>query len=190
GAFLETTAILQLLWTLDSIRIPKTITITIDYLRTAGPHDTFARAQVTKLGNRVANVRAHAWQTDTAKPGSSANGNFLITPAREGPNGGAADRAGLAARAGAQGRLLQPGRGRPLARALGRGARRPARRRRVGVVDQAAGAFHDPEGGARAAAAHRGRIPARAASSPLGRALPLPLVARGPGAEIRPGPRR
>ena len=81
GAFLETTAILQLLWTLDSIRIPKTITITIDYLRSAGARDTFARAEVTKLGSRVANVRAHAWQADIAKPVSSANANFLITPA-------------------------------------------------------------------------------------------------------------
>ncbi len=87
GAFLETTAILQLLWTLDSIRIPKTITITIDYLRSAGPHDTFARAEVTKLGSRVANVRAYAWQADSAKPVSSANANFLITPANEEPNG-------------------------------------------------------------------------------------------------------
>jgi uncharacterized protein (TIGR00369 family) len=87
GAFLETTAILQLLWTLDSIRIPKTITITIDYLRTAGPHETLARAEVTKLGSRVANVRAYAWQADIAKPVSSANANFLITPAHEEPNG-------------------------------------------------------------------------------------------------------
>lgn len=83
GAFLETTAILQLLWTLDSIRIPKTITITIDYLRSAGPHDTWARAEVTKLGNRVANVRAYAWQSDPAKPVAGANANFLITPVDE-----------------------------------------------------------------------------------------------------------
>ena len=81
GAFLETTAILQLLWTLDTIRIPKTITITFDYLRSAGPHDTFARAEMTKLGSRVANVRAYAWQSDVAKPVSSANANFLITRA-------------------------------------------------------------------------------------------------------------
>jgi uncharacterized protein (TIGR00369 family) len=87
GAFLETTAILQLLWTLESIRIPKTITITIDYLRSAGPHETFARAEVTKLGSRVANVRAYAWQGDIAKPVSSANANFLITPASEESNG-------------------------------------------------------------------------------------------------------
>lgn len=87
GAFLETTAILQLLWTLDSVRIPKTITITFDYLRSAGAFDTFARAEVTKLGSRVANVRAYAWQADIAKPVTSANANFLITPAGEDGNG-------------------------------------------------------------------------------------------------------
>ena len=87
GAFLETAAILQLLWTLDSVRIPKTITITFDYLRSAGAFDTFARAEVTKLGSRVANVRAYAWQGDIAKPVTSANANFLITPAGEDANG-------------------------------------------------------------------------------------------------------
>ena len=80
GAFLETIAILQLLWTSESIGIPKTITVTIDYLRSAGPNDTFARAEVTKLGSRVANVRAYAWQSDAAKPVATANGNFLIVP--------------------------------------------------------------------------------------------------------------
>lgn len=83
GAFLETVSILQLLWTSESIGIPKTITITIDFLRSAGPHETFARAEVTKLGSRVANVRAFAWQGDPAKPVTSANGNFLITPASD-----------------------------------------------------------------------------------------------------------
>lgn len=81
GAFLETTAILQLLWLQESIRIPKTITITIDYLRSAGPFETFARADVTKLGARVANVRAFAWQKDPEKPVAGLNANFLVTPA-------------------------------------------------------------------------------------------------------------
>jgi uncharacterized protein (TIGR00369 family) len=84
GAFLETTAILQLLWTADTLHIPKTITITIDYLRPAGPHDTYARAEVTKLGSRVANVRAYAWQNDPSVPVAGANANFLIMPAEDG----------------------------------------------------------------------------------------------------------
>lgn len=83
GAFLETVSILQLLWTSESIVIPKTITITFDFLRSAGAHETFARAEVTKLGSRVANVRAFAWQGDPGKPVTGSNGNFLITPASE-----------------------------------------------------------------------------------------------------------
>ena len=82
GAAMEMAAILQLLWMQESVRIPKTITITIDYLRSAhGDRDTFARADVTKLGARVANVRCFAWQDDPAKPVAGANANFLITPA-------------------------------------------------------------------------------------------------------------
>ena len=83
GAFLENTAILQLLWALESVHVPKTITITVDYLRMAGPVETFARATVTKLGSRVANVRAFAWQADESKPVAGANANFLVTPADE-----------------------------------------------------------------------------------------------------------
>lgn len=82
GATMEMAAILQLLWMQESVRIPKTITITIDYLRSAhGDRDTFARADVTKLGARVANVRCLAWQEAAAKPVAGANANFLITPA-------------------------------------------------------------------------------------------------------------
>jgi uncharacterized protein (TIGR00369 family) len=80
GAFLETTSILQLLWQQESILVPKTITITVDYLRTAGPVDTLAQATVTKLGSRVANVHARAWQDDPEKPVAAINANFMLTP--------------------------------------------------------------------------------------------------------------
>lgn len=79
GAFLENVAIFQLLWTLDKIRIPKTITVTIDYLRSAGPEMTFGMATVTKLGARVANVKAYAWQADRSRPVAGINANFLTT---------------------------------------------------------------------------------------------------------------
>ncbi len=81
GAFLENVAIFQLLWTQEKIRIPKTITVTIDYLRSAGPEATYAMATVTKLGARVANVKAYAWQDDRNRPVAGINANFLITPA-------------------------------------------------------------------------------------------------------------
>ena len=80
GAFLETAAIMKLLWTRESGQVPKIITITIDYLRSAGPQPTYARGIITKLGSRVANVRAEAWQTDPTKPVAAANANFLVTP--------------------------------------------------------------------------------------------------------------
>lgn len=81
GALLETTAIFHLLWQRESIQVPKIITITVDYLRSAGPVDTHAKGFITKLGSRVANVRIEAWQTSPDKPVAMANANFLVTPA-------------------------------------------------------------------------------------------------------------
>lgn len=80
GAFLETAAIFHLLWERETVQVPKTITVTVDYLRSAGPADTHARAVITKLGARIANVRAEAWQTGPDRPVATANANFLVTP--------------------------------------------------------------------------------------------------------------
>lgn len=78
GALLESAALFQLLWDGDASRLPKTINITIDYLRSAKPVETFARARVTKHGRRVANVRVEAWQDDPARPVAAAHGHFLV----------------------------------------------------------------------------------------------------------------
>ena len=69
GAFLEMTAISQLYLQSDLQRLPKTINLTIDYLRSAkGGEDLYAHAIVHKLGRRMASVRAEAWQGDKDKP--------------------------------------------------------------------------------------------------------------------------
>ncbi len=81
GAFLETAAIFQLLWEQETLHLPKTITVTVDYLRSAGAKDTFAKGVVTKLGARIANVRVEAWQSGPDRPVATANANFLVTPA-------------------------------------------------------------------------------------------------------------
>ena len=78
GALLESTAIFELLWRSETIVLPKTINITIDYLRSAGPLDTFAHGAVTRHGRRVANVRAEAWQDDRARPIAIAHAHFLV----------------------------------------------------------------------------------------------------------------
>ncbi len=56
----------------------KPINVTVQYLRGGVSHDTFAGAVVTRLGNRVANVEAHAWQQDRDKPIASAQMNVLL----------------------------------------------------------------------------------------------------------------
>lgn len=56
----------------------KPINVTVQYMRGGTNHETFASAVVTRLGNRVANVEAHAWQQERDKPIASAQMNVLI----------------------------------------------------------------------------------------------------------------
>jgi len=78
GAFLELTALLRLLDESGAGPVPKPITFSIDYLRSAGPLPTRARAEIFKLGRRIANVRAVAWQDDPKRPVVAGNGKFLL----------------------------------------------------------------------------------------------------------------
>ena len=58
--------------------LPKIVTITIDYLRSGRPLDTFAKASITRQGRRVVNVTAEAWQEDRTRPIARGNAIFLI----------------------------------------------------------------------------------------------------------------
>ena len=78
GALLEHAAIFELLWSEDVKPLPKTINITVEYLRSARPRDTFARAEITKRGRRVANVHATAWQDRRERPMAQAHAHFLL----------------------------------------------------------------------------------------------------------------
>jgi len=80
GAFLETTAIAQLLLESEAEELPKPVDIGIDYLRPGKPVDTYARAVITKHGRRVCNVRAEAWQDEHTRPIAALHGHFLIKP--------------------------------------------------------------------------------------------------------------
>ncbi len=77
GAFLETTAIVQLGLMGETQSLPKPIGINIDYLRRGHPKDTYARAIVARQGSRVANVRVRAWQDSYTSPIAILHGNFL-----------------------------------------------------------------------------------------------------------------
>ncbi len=78
GAFLELTALLRLIDESGTDRVPKPINFAIDYLRSAGPTTTRARADIFKLGRRVAVVHVVAWQDDAARPVAAGNGKFLF----------------------------------------------------------------------------------------------------------------
>ena len=78
GALLEAACIAQLIWQSDSLTVPKTINITVDFLRSARPVETYAKANVTREGRRVANVRVEAWQDDPLNPVAAAHAHFLL----------------------------------------------------------------------------------------------------------------
>ena len=58
--------------------VMKPITVTIDYMRGGTRRDTFAAAVIERLGSRIANVEAFAWQKDRSRPIASARLNFLL----------------------------------------------------------------------------------------------------------------
>ena len=78
GALLESAAAFTLLWASETALLPKTITLTIDYLKPAKPIDTRARGVITRNGRRVASVRVEAWQEDPAQPVAGAHVHFLV----------------------------------------------------------------------------------------------------------------
>ena len=64
--------------TADRGVVLKPISVTIDYLLGGKNRDTFATATIERLGARIANVEAFAWQTDRSRPIASARINFLL----------------------------------------------------------------------------------------------------------------
>ncbi|WP_171210862.1 PaaI family thioesterase [Ruegeria sp. HKCCA5426] len=96
AAFLEVTAVITLSWEfffpriesgeLDAedifkdgtVRFPKTVDFTVDYLRSGLPRDAYARGFVSRSGRRYASVRVEAWQDNHARPYAQATGHFLM----------------------------------------------------------------------------------------------------------------
>ena len=96
ASFLESTALIELSWlrawelleedrlTADEVAtgagfpLPKTIDITVDYLRPGKPRDCYARARVNRAGRRYASVHVEAWQDNRARLFAQATGHFLM----------------------------------------------------------------------------------------------------------------
>ena len=77
GALLEATATIALLAT-ETESLPRIISTTIEFHRTARALDTHSRAEIIRQGRRVATVRTAAWQDDPASPVAVAGAHFLL----------------------------------------------------------------------------------------------------------------
>ena len=78
GGFLEMTALAQLWVTQGSGKLAKTIDVTIEYLRPGRAQTAYARAEVRKIGRRIANVHVDAWQDERDHPIAFLRGHFLL----------------------------------------------------------------------------------------------------------------
>ena len=63
--------------------LPKTIDLTVDYLRPGQPRDAFAAARIVRSGRRYASVHVEAWQEDRGRLFAQGTGHFLMTGASE-----------------------------------------------------------------------------------------------------------
>ncbi|MCH2165625.1 MAG: PaaI family thioesterase [Marinovum sp.] len=96
AAFLETAAIIGLSWSImwadiesgelvpdklthDNLpRLPKTVSFTVDYLRSGLPRDAYARAQIVRSGRRYATVDVEAWQDNRLRPFAQGKAHFVM----------------------------------------------------------------------------------------------------------------
>jgi len=62
----------------DDAATVKPINMNVNFMRGGTEQETFAAATIARLGNRVVNVEAHAWQDDRSKPIASAQLNLLV----------------------------------------------------------------------------------------------------------------
>jgi acyl-coenzyme A thioesterase PaaI-like protein len=101
AAFLEVTAIITLSWTYlwedvesgaidaDGLanggmpRLPKTIDISTDFLRSGLPRDAYARARIVRSGRRYASVQVEAWQDNRDRLFAQATGHFVMPGHRD-----------------------------------------------------------------------------------------------------------
>ena len=87
GAFMEMTALTQLSVREPLRRQPRTIDVTIEYLRPGRALTTYARADVRKIGRRIANVHVEAWQETRSSPVAALRGHFLLSLPSENTTG-------------------------------------------------------------------------------------------------------
>ncbi len=84
AGLLETVAYMTLSAALgeDDRPLLKPVNVTVTFMRGAVEATTHARATIERLGKRIANIEAMAWQDDPAKPVALAQINVMLDRAR------------------------------------------------------------------------------------------------------------
>ncbi|MCR8915466.1 PaaI family thioesterase [Marinobacter panjinensis] len=78
GGFMELSAVIYLMMSQETLRMPRIVDFSLDYLRAGLNRETFAECQLTRQGNRVANVMISAWQKSRSQPIATARAHFLL----------------------------------------------------------------------------------------------------------------
>lgn len=78
GGFMEISAALYLAMFQPTPKLPRIVDFSIDYLRAGLDKDTFVECQLTRQGNRVANVIINAWQQSREKPIATSRAHFIF----------------------------------------------------------------------------------------------------------------
>jgi acyl-coenzyme A thioesterase PaaI-like protein len=78
GGFLETSGSLYVMMFSDSIKVPKVVDFSLDYISPGRHTDTFARCKVVRQGRKIANVSITAWQSQESTPIATARAHFLL----------------------------------------------------------------------------------------------------------------
>ena len=78
GGFMELSAAIYLMMSQDSLRMPRIVDFSLDYLRAGLNRETYAECRLTRQGNRVANVMISAWQKSRSQPIATARAHFLL----------------------------------------------------------------------------------------------------------------
>ena len=79
AAFAESAALIEvLLIQPEQTRIPKSVDFSVDYVRSAGPVDTWADCHVVRQGRNVVLVQITVWQKQPSTPVVTARVHFLL----------------------------------------------------------------------------------------------------------------
>ncbi len=78
AGLLENAAWVTVLESIPAEATIKPVTVTVDFLRGGAMVETYAEAEIVRLGRRIANVLVTAWQDDRAKPIATANLKMMI----------------------------------------------------------------------------------------------------------------